>query len=206
MKEADRPFYLLVKSEKTESEARQRILKTATDLFYRNGYRATGINEIIDKSGVAKATFYAHFPSKEDLAFEYIRTLNQAENQSALTALEKYSGPHEKLIGMFDYLIGWAKERDYRGCAYLNIASEMPDPSHAVRAESRSHYDALRSLSRKLVTDLKVLRGPAWRDRDADKVSEDYLLILSGALTMSQVYHDAKPFRDAAAAAKRLLA
>src|SRR5436190_23947816 len=104
-----------MKNELLESPARQRILKTAQNLFYRNGYRATGINEIIDKSGVAKATFYAHFPSKEDLVLEYIRTLNQADTPSALAPLEQYPGPFENLLSLFGYSTGWDKARGARG-------------------------------------------------------------------------------------------
>jgi AcrR family transcriptional regulator len=195
-----------MKTANSESEARQRILSTACDLFYRNGYRATGVNEIIDKSGVAKATFYAHFPSKEDLAFAYIRTMNEQEGKAVMTALEKYSGPYEKLLGILEFSIGWAKETDYRGCAYLNISSEVLDPVHPVRQESKQHYRTLRTLIGLLMKELKAERGEAWKGRDADRMADEFMLIFAGALAMSQVYHDAQPFREALAAAKRMLA
>src|SRR4051812_2226199 len=104
-----------MKDRRTGREAYQRILETACDLFYRNGYRATGINEIIDKSGVAKATFYANFPSKEDLALAYMKTMNEKEARELTLGLEKYSGPYEKLLGLLEWSIEWSKERDYRG-------------------------------------------------------------------------------------------
>jgi len=95
----------------TESRARERILATARDLFYRNGYRATGINEIIRKSGVAKATFYAHFPSKESLAYAYVESMNLEENRALEESLERYPGPYEKLIGLVEFLIPWSSAR-----------------------------------------------------------------------------------------------
>src|SRR3982750_4874242 len=98
---------------KRERDAYQRILSTACDLFYRQGYRATGINEIIEKSGVAKATFYANFPSKEGLALAYMKTMNEKEAREVIVGLEKYSGPYEKLLGLLEWSIDWSKERDY---------------------------------------------------------------------------------------------
>src|SRR5579884_2801954 len=98
----------------TESQARRRILETARELFYRNGYRATGINEIIEKSGVAKATFYAHFPSKEDLALAYMKAMNEAEADAVLRGIAKYERPFDKLLGLYEYTLAWAKERHYR--------------------------------------------------------------------------------------------
>ena len=194
-----------MKTKKAEGEAYQRILETACDLFYRNGYRATGINEIIEKSGVAKATFYSNFPSKEDLALAYVKTMNEQESREVMGGLQKYRGPYEKLLGLLEFSIGWSEERDYRGCAYLNISSEVTDPAHPVRQESKNHYKSLRALIGQLMKELKGQRGSAWKERDADKLADEFTLIFVGALAMAQVYHDPKPFREAIVAARRLL-
>ena len=189
-----------------ESDAYRRILATAQDLFYRNGYRATGINEIIEKSGVAKATFYAQFPSKESLALAYVKSMNEMETRNTEAGLAEYPGPYEKLLGFLEFLIVWSEERDYRGCAYLNISSEIPDAAHPVRQESKNHYRTLRAMIGRFMKELKVQRGEAWKDRDAEKVADDFMLLFAGALALAQVYHDSKPFREAAAAARRILA
>ena len=190
---------------KTDSEAYQRILSTASDLFYRNGYRATGINEIIKKSGVAKATFYSHFSSKELLAFAYVKAMNEKETKNTLAGIEKYRGPKEKLVGLVEFLIPWSKERDFRGCAYLNISSEITDHGNPVRRESKNHYKAMRALIGRLMKDLKVERGKAWKNRNAETVADDYMLIFSGAIAMAQVYHDKEPILEAIDAVERLL-
>src|SRR5882672_1940569 len=184
----------------------QRILATASDLFYRNGYRATGINEIIEKSGVAKATFYDHFPSKESLALAYVKSMNEADKRGVEEGLKPFPGPYEKLLGLLDFLVPWSKERDYRGCSYLNIASEIPDHSHPVRHESKGRYQVIRTLVGQLVHELKKQRGRAWKDKDADRIADDYLLIFAGALALAQVYHHPRPLREAKDAATRLLA
>lgn len=190
---------------KTESQARRRILDTARELFYRNGYRATGINEIIRKSGVAKATFYAHFPSKESLAYAYVESMNREELRLMEEGMEKFSGPYEKLIGLIEFLIPWSRERDYRGCAYLNISSEITDHANPVRRESKDHYIAVRRLVGRLMQELKKTKGASWKNRDTEQAADDYMLIFSGALAMAQVYHNPEPFRAAIEAAKRLL-
>lgn len=192
--------------EKTDSEAYKRILATARELFYRQGYRATGINEIIKKSEVAKATFYAHFPSKESLALAYVQSMNEAETRVMEAGLDKYPGPFEKLIGLLEFTIPWSEERDYRGCAYLNMSSEITDHGNPVRQESKGHYKAVRALIGRIVRDLKNQRGEAWQDKDPEKVADDFMLIFSGALAMAQVYHEPTPFHQAISAARRLLA
>ena len=189
----------------TESPARRRILNTARKLFYCNGYRATGINEIIRKSGVAKATFYAHFPSKEDLAYAYVESMNQEETRVLEESLEKFPGPYEKLIGLIEFLIPWSRERDYRGCAYLNISSEITDHANPVRRVSKEHYVEVRRLVGRLMQELKKADRASWRNRDAEQAADDYMLIFAGALAMAQVYHNPEPIRDAIEAAKRLL-
>jgi AcrR family transcriptional regulator len=192
-------------NEKTDSVARRRIMDTARNLFYRNGYRATGINEIIKKSGVAKATFYAHFPAKESLALAYVKSINQEELRILEEGIQKFAGPYAKLIGLLEFLIPWSHERDYRGCAYLNMSSEIPNHANPVRQESKDHYLAVRRLIGRLMRELKVKRGSAWKGRDAEKAADDFMLIFSGAMAMAQVYHDAEPIREAIGASKRLL-
>ena len=194
-----------MKTARTDSDAGRRILATAGDLFYRNGYRATGINEIIERSGVAKATFYANYPSKESLALAYVKAMNEADSRDAVQSLRKYKGPFDQLLGLLEFASSWTRERDYRGCTYLNISSEIPDHAHPVRLESRNHYVTLRALIGRLMKELKAERGEAWKGRDAEKLADEYLLIFVGATALASLYHDPQPFRDAIASAKRLL-
>ena len=189
-----------------ESPVRLRILQTARDLFYRQGYRATGINEIIKKSGVAKASFYAYFPSKESLAVAYVQAMNVEETRALAEAVQKFKSPYEKLIGLIDFLIPWAEASDYRGCTYLNISSEILDHAHPIRRESIAHYDWDHRLILKLLHELKDQKGAAWKNRDVEALARDYMLIFTGALALAQLYHQPKPFQDAKEAVRRLLA
>jgi len=184
---------------------RERILQVASELFYQNGYRATGINEIIKKSGVAKATFYSNYPSKEILALAYVRTTSQHEIQATKEHLARLKTPYDKLIGLLEGLEPWAKETNYRGCGFINICSEIPDASNPVRKEGKLHYETIRVIVKDLLGDLNKERRGKWTDARINTLVDDYMLIFSGAAAMSELYHDPAPIRNAVEAAQRLL-
>lgn len=130
------------------SAARQRILETATRLFYSEGVRAIGIDRLIAEAAVAKATFYSHFPSKDDLVLAYIEEQDRI-GQGILGALAK-GAPRESLFAVFDTIGAAAVQAGYRGCPFLNAAAEYPDPATPVRQaidkHRRWHRDLLRGL------------------------------------------------------------
>lgn len=127
---------------------RRRLLDTATRLFYTEGIRAVGIDRIIAEAGVAKATFYNHFPSKDDLVLAYIE--EQARlGQDAVSAL-----PEQPPRAMIAAIVGRISEAvvsgGWRGCPFLNAAAEYPDPTSPVRqaidARRAWYHDSLRKL------------------------------------------------------------
>jgi AcrR family transcriptional regulator len=113
------------------SPARRRLLDTATRLFYTEGIHAVGIDRIIAEAGVAKATFYNHFPSKDDLVLAYIEEQDRL-GREAVAALPKQP-PRRMIAAILGRIGDAALAGDYRGCPFLNAAAEYPDPSGAVR-------------------------------------------------------------------------
>lgn len=113
----------------TPPSARERILNTAGPLFYREGYRAIGVDRVIAEAGVAKATFYKHFPSKDDLIVAWI-TLAEARSMQAVPPED---GP-DPLSAYVDKMLGLARQGGCLGCAYQGTASEFADPSHPAHA------------------------------------------------------------------------
>lgn len=116
---------------------RERILDAAADLFYRDGIRAVGVDAIISAAGVAKASFYRHFASKEDLVVEWLRSdrarwLDRVRAETERRA----SAPDERLLVFFDVLSEHVAEPGYAGCAYLNTAAEHREPEGPVRSAS----------------------------------------------------------------------
>jgi AcrR family transcriptional regulator len=130
------------------SSARRRLLDTATRLFYEGGIHAIGIDRIIAEAGVAKATFYYHFPSKDDLVVAYLEEIDRL-GRAAVAALPKQ--PPRKMISAIMGRISEAVVAGgWRGCPFLNAAAEYPDPTGAVRqaidARRSWYYDSLRDL------------------------------------------------------------
>ena len=176
--------------------ARERILATASDLFANQGYRATGINEVIDKSGVAKATFYNHFPTKDELCLAYLQTRNTSELDGIMGFLAKRRSPLGRFMGVIESLEPWLQANDLRGCGFLNIVAEVPDPKNPLRKEGLKHYEAVRTLIRELTEDLIESEPHNHGHLDADHITDDYMVIIGGSIALAEIYHDTWPIRQ----------
>lgn len=172
------------------SAARQRILDTAFRLFYAHGIRAVGIDRIIAESEVAKATFYKHFPAKDDLVLAYLDRVDGVWSEQLHTAAQAAGpGPADQLVAMFDALATACRRDGYRGCAFINAAAES-QPGTPVHARTLAHKTAVRSW----VRDLCEQAGA----RDPDALARALTLLLDGGLASGSL--DAQP--DAPAVAK----
>lgn len=116
--------------------ARERILLTAHDLFYREGVRATGIDRIIAEAGVTKVTFYRHFPSKNDLIYAFLEYRHQRWIAWFVDALQRHGN---NLQALAPTLAEWFQNGSYRGCAFLNGVSELGGAMPEVVEITRSH-------------------------------------------------------------------
>ena len=165
------------------SAARERILDTAFRLFYAHGIRGVGIDRIIAESGVAKATFYKHFPAKDDLVVTYLdkvdRVWSEQLRQAAAAAGE---APAVQLVGMFDALAAACRREGYRGCAFINAAAEH-EAGTPVHARTLAHKNAVRAW----VRDLAARAGAT----DPDALARALTLLLDGGLASGSV--DALP-------------
>jgi AcrR family transcriptional regulator len=158
----------------TQASARDRILDTAFRLFYARGIRAVGVDLIIGESGVAKATFYKHFPSKDELVLAYLDKVDRVWTGQLHAAAEAAGpDPADQLVGMFDALVSACRRDGYRGCAFINAAAEsMPDtPTHA---RTVAHKRAVLAW----VRDLSARAGAA----DPDLLARSLTLLLDGGL------------------------
>lgn len=113
------------------SPARRRLLDTASRLFYAEGIHAVGIDRIIAEAGVAKATFYKHFPSKDDLVVAHIE--EQDRIGRAYVAALPARPPRETIAAILGRIGDAGSDAGYRGCVFLNAAAEYPDPASPVR-------------------------------------------------------------------------
>ena len=109
------------------SSPRRRLLDTATRLFYQEGIHAVGIDRIIAEAGVAKATFYNHFPAKDDLVAAYIEEQDRL-GRAAVAALPKQPPP-KMIAAIMGHISEAVTSGGLRGCPFLNAAAEYPDPA-----------------------------------------------------------------------------
>ena len=173
-----------------DSPARQRILDAAFRLFYARGIRAVGVDTIIAESGVAKATFYKHFPAKDDLVVAYLDRVDGIWFGQLRTAAEAAGeAPADQLVGLFDALSTACRREGYRGCAFINAAAES-QPGTAVHERTVTHKDRVLAW----VTDLSETAGA----REPARLARSLTLLLDGGLASGAL--DASP--DAPAAAR----
>lgn len=185
--------------EKTTSAKRDHLVDTALALFTEGGYHAVGIDTVLARAGVAKMTLYNHFASKEDLI---VAALARKAEQSA-QGLEKALAaageePGAKLLAIFDWLEGWFRSREFRGCIYIKAASEYPKkkdkPHQAAVAFKQVRLELLRGLCRKAGV------------KDAETLAWQLSVLAEGAIVVAFMHARPEAAQDAKAAAAALIA
>ncbi|GAA1059182.1 TetR/AcrR family transcriptional regulator [Agromyces bracchium] len=127
------------------SAARDRLLATASELFYREGIHSVGVDRIVGEAGVTRATFYRHFPSKEDLVEAYLG-VEDANIRAAFDAAEETGAEPRELVGLvIDGLADDVARHHTRGCPFINAAAEYPDADSGVRRAVAAHREWFRS-------------------------------------------------------------
>ncbi|MEM6517571.1 MAG: TetR/AcrR family transcriptional regulator [Bacteroidota bacterium] len=118
-----------------QSEIRHRIIETASSLFYKNGYNSTGINELISEAGIAKATLYSHFKSKEDICIAYLRFKNSTFLNDIKEFIASKEKGKEQILALFEFLQRFFKEQDFNGCWCIKTVAEIPKENQNIRTE-----------------------------------------------------------------------
>lgn len=132
---------------------RERILEQASILFHQQGYNSTGINQIISEAKVAKASFYQHFKSKDDLCVEFLSVRHKYWFDELSKFTSKFENLNEKIISSFDFIIDINKKENFRGCSFLNILSEISKEQISILNVIQAHKNDLRDFFKKLIKD-----------------------------------------------------
>src|ERR1700709_269593 len=106
------------------TSARERLLTAADELFYEEGIHTVGIDRVIERAGVAKASLYNTFGSKDELIRAYLHERHPRLERRITNALEQYDTPREKILGVFTSQAEYFARADYRGCAFMNAGAE----------------------------------------------------------------------------------
>jgi AcrR family transcriptional regulator len=179
--------------------ARERILETASRLFFKRGYSEVGINEIIEKAETAKASFYQHYPSKEALCEAWLSHVHDKSEVSRSEILEMERPASEKLELYFDQLETFMKQSEFRGCPYSNTGAVSDESCSGILEQIQGHKESIRRFFREICFQHCGDREKA--DRDGDRL----FVLYSGATTECQNMKDLWPVHSARAAALELL-
>jgi AcrR family transcriptional regulator len=136
-----------ISREAAGSSARDRILETAYELFARHGIQAVGVDEIIQRAGVAKATFYNHFASKNDLVIEFLSLREQRWTLAWIDgeARRRAATPEEQLLTIFDLFDEWFHREDFEADSFVNVLLEL-GPTHPAGRASIEHISNVRAI------------------------------------------------------------
>lgn len=174
------------------SETKQHIIEVASNLFYKNGYNSTGINEIIAEAGIAKATLYNNFKSKEDICIEYLRY----KNFGFLSEIEEFakSQPHGKsqILALFDFLHTFFLDKDFNGCWCIKTVSEIPRDNDRVRIEIQDQ----KNVFIKLIADLVRNNLKYETDQEVISLSRRIYLLYESAVAESHLHEEDWPINE----------
>ena len=160
--------------------ARERLLETAADLFTERGYGAVGINEIIEKSETAKASFYHHFPSKENLCLTWLEETHSRSDSRHDAILKAPGDAKEKVLAYFTSLKEWMQAKDFRGCPFTNTVTSLDKDSPPISEQVELHKLSIRDFFIDLAREIAPV-GSASR-----RLGTTFFLLYSGATTEAQ--------------------
>ncbi|NJL18668.1 MAG: TetR/AcrR family transcriptional regulator [Nitrospira sp.] len=166
---------------KPRTDARERILSVADELFCREGVRAIGVDTIIAQSEVAKTTFYRYFPSKDDLIATYLEERNQQFWQLFDQVANQYpDDPKQQLLAIFRWFDEVLASPESYGCAFLMVASEFPEFDHPGHQVAIAHKQQLRDRITKLIEQAGI--------QPAEELSAALLLLGDGAFAELRLF------------------
>ena len=175
--------------------ARERLLAAASELFYDEGVHTVGIDRVIERAGVAKASLYNTFGSKDELVRAYLETRHEATSARISRYLERYTDPRDRLLGVFEAQGELFAEPQFRGCAFVSASAESPG-----EAVSRA-ADDYRGWVRGLLTGLAREAGAP----DPEALGRQLHMIYDGASLSARMDRDPSSAVAARAAAEVLL-
>jgi AcrR family transcriptional regulator len=183
------------RTSQAKPSARERLLAAANELFYDEGVHTVGIDRVIDQAGVAKASLYNTFGSKDELVGAYLESRHANTAGRITRALGRYGTPRERLLGVFDAQGELFAEPGFRGCAFVSASSESPSE---IVEKAAGEY---RGWVRGLFTDLAREAGAP----DPETLARQLHLLYDGGGLSARMDHDPSAAKAARAAAETLI-
>lgn len=158
----------------------QRILQAASELFYSQGIKATGVDAIVKQAGTNKMTLYKYFPSKDDLVVAFLRKRDEDFRTWFVEQIDrKAEQPKDKLLAVFEVIGEWLEIPEFRGCAFINAAAEFPLEGNPVHQVSAEFYDQFRNYMSGLAAQCGIV--------SPDSLALQLSLLVEGAIVSEQM-------------------
>lgn len=177
---------------------RDELVQKALEIFYRNGFHATGMDMLAAQTGISKTTMFKHFRSKEELILAALKLRDEKFRDWLFRRMGEAGPPRAQLLALFDALAEWFAAPGYRSCMFIKASSEYPDPAHPIHAQSAEH-------KRLLFVEMEKLAVAAGA-REPAALARTLLLLKEGAIVTAHLAYEADPAGDAKRAAAAVLA
>ncbi|TMV10068.1 TetR family transcriptional regulator [Ruegeria sediminis] len=177
---------------------RDELVRKALEVFYRDGFHATGMDKLVVETGVSKTSMYKHFRTKEELILAALRLRDENFRNWFLRRIEELSNtPAGQLIAGFDALGEWFREDKFRGCMFIKAGAEYQDKDHPIHVQAAEH--------KRLLLEHFTRLARAAGARDPERLGCQILLLKEGAIVTAVLLNSCEPAQDAKAAAQVLL-
>lgn len=178
---------------------KERLLQTASELFYSQGIKATGVDAIVKAAGTTKMSLYKYYPSKDDLILAYLqRQGNKLRTLISQDINHRTDEPEEKLLAVFDVFVELSSSPKFRGCPFINASAEYVDTDGPISQASAEFYREFANL-------LTELAGQAGLRHPKDLAAQ-LVLLIAGAIVNEQIYRNCSALAMAKQAATVLIA
>lgn len=177
---------------------KEQILRVASELFNKQGIRATGVDQVVAESKVAKMTLYNHFPSKDELVLSYLKRQDEQWRDWFESSVNRRGGtPQNRLLAVYDVLGEWFVAPDFTGCAFIKTASEFSDDNHPYFVASHQYKVYLRDYIASLVEQCNV--------KQSQMLASTLYMLVEGAIMTYMLQTEPEAAVHAREAAKILI-
>ena len=187
-----------MKAKLSKLSKRDQLIQTALELFAKNGIHATGVDSIVEQSGVTKKTLYAHFRSKEELILAVLRQYDELARNDFMRRVESGGKtPRARLLAVFDFAERWFQQSNFYGCLFINTIGEYSDKGTPIRQICKEYKKLVKGYIRELCEQAGA--------SDPQGLAEELAMLLEGATVTAQVSQNPKTAKIAKRAAKALI-
>ena len=187
-----------MKAKLSKLSKRDQLIQTALELFAKNGIHATGVDSIVEQSGVTKKTLYAHFRSKEELVLAVLRQYDELARNDFMRRVESGGKtPRARLLAVFDFAERWFQQNNFYGCLFINTIGEYSDKGTPIRQICKEYKKLVKGYIHSLCEQAGA--------KNPQELAEELALLLESATVTAQVLQNPNTAKIAKRAAKALI-